>query len=258
MEFPNIQGARTEGMPLYSYIEYLIRNMMIRGQLEPGERLPSEEKLAEQFGVSLVTIRTALSRLSDEGLIVRNRPKGTFVTDSLSASQPIIVSGGIYDIVSEAMRYDVQALGIDTLKVSETRNAREIRSFLKLSNEDSISVVRRVRLMKGTPVYFLENFIPPDFADKITVTKLTKKPLLKILKEEAGLALGRGEMFIQAVPAEHDVAEALRVQLFEPLILMQVYYWFQSGEPFEIVNLFMRSEYFKYKVELDAEGFEKI
>jgi hypothetical protein len=39
---------------------------------------------------------------------------------------------------------------------------------------------------------------------------------------------------------------------------MQLYYWFESGAPLEIVNIFMRPDYFKYKVNIDAKGFENI
>jgi GntR family transcriptional regulator len=121
-----------------------------------------------------------------------------------------------------------------------------------------VSVVKRVRLMKGTPIFFLENFIPPSISKHLTKADLSRRPLLKILKEKINLTIGRGEMYIEAVSADDDVAEILQVQLFSPLILMRVYYWFSSGEPFEIVNLFMRSEYFKYKVDLDVKGFENI
>lgn len=258
MKFNKIQNIRSEGLPLYSHVEYLIRNKILRGQLEPGEKLPTEKQLAKQLGVSIITIRTALSRLNDEDLVIRNRPKGTFVSDNLPLQKQFIFTGGIYDIVTDAMRYEVKAIGIDAMKVGETRNSKEIQGFLNLRNEDSIGVVRRVRLLKGTPILFIENFIPTDFSKHLTLKDLSIKPLLKVLKEKIGLTIARGEMFIEAVPADADVADILQIDLFAPLILIQAYYWLTSGQPFEVVNLFMRSEYFKYKVELDAKGFERI
>jgi len=113
-------------------------------------------------------------------------------------------------------------------------------------------------MLKRTPIYFLENFVTPDISKHVTLKELSKKPFLKILKEKIGLSIGRGEMYIEAVPADADVAEVLQIQLFDPIILIQVYYWFPSGDPFEIVNLFMRSEYFKYRIDLGAKGFENI
>lgn len=258
MKFNKLSTVSVNASPLYSHVESLIRDKILRGQLEPGEKLPCEEELANQLGVSLITIRTALSHLCDEGLIVRNRPKGTFVTENIPVNKQFIVTGGVHEIVNDATRYNATLLGIDQVQVGESRNRAEIRKFLNLTNDETVGVIKRVRLLKETPILYLENFIPIEFLKYLTKEELSKKPLLKILKEKAGLTIGKGEMYIEAVPAEIDVAEILRIQVFSPLILMRVYYWFSSGEPFEIVNLFMRSEYFKYKVDLDVKGFENI
>ena len=48
----------------------------MNGQLQPGDKLPTEEDLVKQFGVSQITIRNALSNLERDGLIVRNRHFG--------------------------------------------------------------------------------------------------------------------------------------------------------------------------------------
>ena len=51
------------------------------GRMRPGEALPSEVRLAEQFEVSRPTVRRALSEMEQEGLIRRERGRGTFVND---------------------------------------------------------------------------------------------------------------------------------------------------------------------------------
>jgi DNA-binding GntR family transcriptional regulator len=108
------------------------------------------------------------------------------------------------------------------------------------------------------PIYYLENFIRGDLARHLSKQELALRPLLKILKEKARITVGRGEMYIEAVPAEPDVAEVLHSQIFEPLILLTVFYWLKSGAPMEVVNCFMRPDFFKYRVDIDAEGFERI
>lgn len=247
-----------ESIPIYSRIESLIRNKIVSGRLEPGERLPTEEELARQFGVSRITVRTALFRLEIEGLIERSPGKGTYVADQIPVKKQFILTGGLHDIVLDAQKYEVKPLGIETTTVSEARYARDVRSFLGLGMSDTISVVRRVRLLKSTPIYYLENFIPEDLAKHLTEDELSRMPLLKVLKQKIGLVVSRGEMYIEAVPAEVDVAAILDSQIFEPLILVTVYYWLKSGEPMEVVNCFMRPEYFKYKVDIDAKDFESI
>lgn len=245
-------------IPLYNRIESQIRNKIISGQYEPGEQLPTEDELVRQLRVSKITVRKAMSHLETDGLIVRSQGKGTFVSEGIPAKKQLVVSDGVYGIVRSAEKYEVKTLDIRQVKVGTTRVARDIRDFLNLSNEDDIGLIRRIRLMKDIPIAFFENFLPLDFAKHLTVEGLAEQPLLKILKEKVGLAIGRGEMYIEAVPADADIAEILHCQIYDPLVSIQVYYWLSSDEPFEIVNLHMRAEYFKYKIDLNAEGFENI
>jgi DNA-binding GntR family transcriptional regulator len=56
----------------------------LRGQISAGEvtgRLPNEQELASQYGVSRVTVRTALAALVDEGLVVSIHGRGTFIAE---------------------------------------------------------------------------------------------------------------------------------------------------------------------------------
>jgi GntR family transcriptional regulator len=245
-------------IPLYTRVESILRHRILSGQMEPGQKFPKEDDLAAYFGVSKITIRTALSRLKQAGLISTSRPIGTFVAENIPVPKQFVVTGGIYDIVTDSTRYQAKPLGIEIKNASEVRNSRTIREFMGLTSEDLVCVVKRIRLLEGIPIYFIENFTNPEIAEKFDFEELSRKPFLKILKEKIGLTIGRGEMFIEALPAEADLAELLQIQIFDPLIFMQVFYWFPSGKPFEIVNLFMRSEFFRYKVELDSKGFEKI
>ena len=57
-----------------------------------------------------------------------------------------------------------------------------------------------------------------------------------------------------AVPADEDVAKLLKVPFYEPLILAQVNYSQPDGLPLQTVYLYMKPEYFKYRVDLDAKG----
>jgi DNA-binding GntR family transcriptional regulator len=116
------------------------------------------------------------------------------------------------------------------MKIAEARNARMVREFFNLTNDDFICAVKRTRLLSGIPMYYIENILSPSIAQHLTVKELAKKNLLKILKEKIGLTIGWGEMYIEAVPAEPDVAEILKMQIFEPLVLRQFFYW-EIGTP---------------------------
>ena len=68
-----------EGVALYAQIREKIREQIAGGDLKPGEKLPPEEELAAQLGVSRMTMRRGILDLIDEGALYRRRGVGTFV-----------------------------------------------------------------------------------------------------------------------------------------------------------------------------------
>ncbi|BCJ42448.1 hypothetical protein GCM10010168_08100 [Actinoplanes ianthinogenes] len=57
----------------------LLRDQIKSGALGPGEPLPSELRLAQDYGISRTTVRQAIGQLRTEGLVTVDRPRGTFV-----------------------------------------------------------------------------------------------------------------------------------------------------------------------------------
>jgi GntR family transcriptional regulator len=247
-----------KSIPLYARVAAILNNKITRGQLQPGQKLKKEKELAVELGVSRITIRHALALLEKEDLIVRKRAAGTFISKNVPLKKQKIVSGSIYDIVVEAEEFQVHPLGMKNILVEEASIARDIHDFFGLNNKDQITWIQRLRLKNLEPVYFLENFIPMEYSHVLNLKNLEEKPLLKIMKEESNLIVSRGEMFIESIPADAEISKILKTGLFDPLIFFQVFCWLDSDKPFEIANLYMRPEYFKYKVVLNSEGYGKI
>lgn len=249
---------RSNDLPLNLRLTFLLKNQIMRGKFSPGQKLPNEEELSVKFGVSRVTVRSALARLESQKLIVKNRPLGTFVSEDVPCRKQNIVSGGVHDIVRTAETFEVKCLGIRRIGIGEARIPNDLSIFFGQSNDIDLGWIQRIRLLKGTPIYYLENFLPIHLAEKMSVEELSHQPLLRLLKDKIDLKIDHGEMFIEAVAADEDLAELLEISIFEPLILAQVHYWLPEDQPLQMVSLYMKPEYFKYRVELDAKGFENI
>lgn len=67
--------------PSYEEIAAKIRSDIASGVLRPGDRLPAGRSLASQYGVALMTVQNAYRLLGDEGLVVSQQGRGTFVRD---------------------------------------------------------------------------------------------------------------------------------------------------------------------------------
>jgi GntR family transcriptional regulator len=73
--------ARSDAAPLYHQVAGELRRMIESGRLRPGDRLPSIERLMDEFGVGRATVREAVRRLRDDGLLLPERGRGTLVTE---------------------------------------------------------------------------------------------------------------------------------------------------------------------------------
>ncbi|WP_308638012.1 GntR family transcriptional regulator [Paenibacillus silvisoli] len=79
----------TKRVPLYNQIRTYITDQIARGELLPGARLPSENELAEHFGVSRITVKGALSTLVKEGTVYRIQGKGSYIAEQAQGGEPI-------------------------------------------------------------------------------------------------------------------------------------------------------------------------
>jgi GntR family transcriptional regulator len=252
-------NVKNSALPLYSRVESTIRNRIMNRQLMPGDMLPKEQDLAALFNVSQITIRTALSHLKEAGLIVRSRAKGTFVAEDIpEKTHQFLDMNDVYSLVRDASNYQVKSVEILPTTVKNSRYPQDLMAFFEISLDDPIAVVRRVRMIDRKPVVLLENNMPTDIAKNLDEKALMNKSLLKTLKEKIGLSMGRGEFYVEAIPAEPDIAEFLMTELLEPIISVKVYFWFPDGKPFEIVNCFTRADYFKYKGSISADHFKEV
>src|SRR6187431_2316174 len=66
-------------VPLHHQVYVDLRRALDAGEWRPGQQLPTERDLADQYGCSLITVRRALDELVREGRIERTRGRGTFV-----------------------------------------------------------------------------------------------------------------------------------------------------------------------------------
>ncbi|REF36230.1 regulatory GntR family protein [Thermasporomyces composti] len=69
----------TSDRPVYKQIADLLRSSIERGELRPGERLPSETELIKRFGVAQGTVRQAVGLLRSEGVVIAEHGRGVFV-----------------------------------------------------------------------------------------------------------------------------------------------------------------------------------
>ena len=96
MTLPSNTIDRDSPVPFYFQLSELLEQEIVSGRWEPGTRIPSENELCARYGLSRTTIRQALARLEQEGLVSREKGRGTFVSDSRPRSWLIQSTEGFF------------------------------------------------------------------------------------------------------------------------------------------------------------------
>ncbi len=153
--------------PAYRRIAAAYRDKISSGELAPGERLPTEHEIGEQFGVVRQTVRTGLGVLVTEGLIVARRPHGYFVREwerliyrPQEKSRPMPARATM-DRFSQQISDEgrVPSMSIDIALVQATPDLAE---RLRVEPGATVVIRRRVRFINGEPVNINDSHFPLD------------------------------------------------------------------------------------------------
>lgn len=227
----------------------LLRQEILDGAYPVGDRLPSEARLSEAFGVSRVTVRRALESLASEGFIEKRVGAGSIVRSTTSAP-PI--------------RADMASL-IPQLVTMETRSTARLLSFGY--GPASAQVARALDLAEGTPVQkavrvrlsddqvfsHLTTHVPEDIATAYDEADLAAQPLFRLL-ERGGVRVAAAEQTVTAALAGPDVAEALGVSVGAALLSLTRIVRDEAGRGVEHLAALYRPDLFRLEMKLNRVG----
>lgn len=204
--------------PLYLRILAAVEKPILSGEWKPGEKIPSEQALAQKFSCARMTVNKALSELARKGLIERRRRGGSFVARPRAEAAVM----EIRDIRSE-----VEALGLphahELLSREKGRPTEGERVALGLGRADSVLHVRARHLAAGKPFCLEERAISLKRVPEAEAQDFSAET-------PGGWLLGRvpwseAEHRIFAAAAERPVAEALGLQPGAPCLIVERRTW---------------------------------
>lgn len=172
-------------------------------QLKPGDKLPSERELVEQFAVSRMTIRQAIDDLEAEGVVERSQGRGTFVAQPKMDLQVRLTS---FD--EEMRRRGMQPTSL-VLDASMVRPPADVAASLEVETNSEVCYLKRVRLADGVPIAVSENWTLPELADELLETE--HPPSIYTTLIARGLPPSWAEDLMEAVPIEDKDARLLNV-----------------------------------------------
>ena len=165
-------------IPLYFQLKEIIEEKITSGQLEPGDLLPSERELSDRYNISRPTIRQALQELVNEGLLYREKGKGTFV------AKPKIKYGFIQRLTTFYEDMERKGYKLKTkIRKQEIREApKRIAEKLNLKTDNKVIFLDRVRYIEEEPIVRVLNFVPYEKCPRLIDINLEDKSLYKVMR----------------------------------------------------------------------------
>lgn len=228
--------------PIYIKIHNEIRQNIESGKWAVGDRIPAERELAEQFGVSRMTLRQAIQTLVDEGLLERHIGSGTFVARKKVQEKMSGVTSFTDLTESQGKKPSSKTVSyvIATPSLSEQEK-------LKLPKGEKVLRMERIRYADDVPICFEVATVPYDLVKNFKKSQITQS-LYRTL-EENGMMMGHAQQIVSAIVASEKIAEYLGTKRGAAILRLRQVSQLRDGRPFEYVRTQYAGERFEFYLE---------
>lgn len=235
-------------VPIYYQLRTLIQNRIISGEYPVGSQLPSERELCDTYAISRMTVRQAIIDLVNDGLLKRERGRGTYV------ARPKIEQGLQLTSFTEEMRQRNLQPGTRLLSLCTVPAEGRAVSRLHLVEDQPVHIITRLRLADGEPMAIERSHIPAAVIPKLRQESLEHGSLYKTLRE-SGLQMAYAEQTLEAALVKGDEAGLLGVKAKSPVLLIERTTFLADGTPVEYVRSVYRADRYKFSLRLtNSEG----
>lgn len=238
---------RSSKLPLYHQLYELIRGKIVRGEWKPGDMLPPETELMEQHQVSRIVVRQVFDLLVNEGLVYRERGRGTFVAKpTIQQTLTRIVS------FTQDMRQRGLEPGTKPLAASLIPAPEDIAAKLRVPPGEELVRIERLRLASGEPMSVEEAYLVHRFCPGVLNGDYVTKPLREALERKYSIRLVRAEQDIRAVQAPRHLAATLEIEPKSAMLFIERVSYSQNNDPIEFLRIYYRGD--RYALHNELQG----
>lgn len=234
-------------IPFYLQIEQILSRQIRENALKPGDPLPTEAEMCQQYQVSRMTARKAVDYLVRQGLVERFRGRGTFVArpdTQVKVQLPLDQHLTSSEVANSTQRKIVNQL----LHFSQQPATDDIADALQIAENTPVHNMVRLRLIDGTPFVYEQSWMNLALFPDLSAQALSQSKYA-YLKSKGYDAVGSHKEIFAELPSS-EVREALGLARDEPVLRASVVAFFADRVPFELSNVYYNQR--RYTFTLDA------
>ena len=234
-------------LPMYFQLKELLREKIASGEWEPGDMVPSERELSEQYKISRMTARQALGELATEGLLRREQGRGTFVAEPKIEHGLTRLTGFTEDMKARGLQPGARVIRLDLIAPP----LLAMRA-LQITPEEKIVLLERLRLAGGEPIALETSHLHFNGVEKLLDEDFENNSLYHILSEKYQITPARAEQKIGADLCSRREQELLQIEEGAPVLRNKRITFDQWGRPFEYTESAYRADRYVFQAELNA------
>jgi DNA-binding GntR family transcriptional regulator len=221
-------------IPLYSQLKNIIIKNIEEGEYPEDSKIPSEQELCELYKISRPTVRQAISELTNNGFLYKEKGKGTFVSKKKSIIDIKNYTGFTDSILDSSIPGERDIISLSTIKSKE---------FLKLEDafkipynqEAEFAEVKYLTKQNNEVLSYNTSYLPLNLFPSIIKGIELKKPSYDILVGKYPFLPVKSRSTLEVVYTEHKDAQHLQVQLGQALIQITNTLLSKSGQTVEYI-----------------------
>ena len=238
----NITIDKGSAVPYYHQLKETVKALIASGKLKPGDMLPSEFALSEELGISRLVVHRAFRELVTEGLLIRKRAKGTFVSPPSKRG---------YDVVGPLLSMtELSRNGMapqNTILTQEVITAEGVvRSELGLAQGARVVHLYNLRLVNGLPLAVEDMYFPADRFPALADMKLDNTSVYAALEQRYNAHPQEACDVVSAGSATRDEARFLGINKGAPVMRVQRTSTDRQGLPVEFSRVAFHAERYQF------------
>ncbi|WP_080873748.1 GntR family transcriptional regulator [Oceanobacillus timonensis] len=177
------------------------------------EKIPSERELMDMYSVSRTTIREAVTKLVNDGLLIKVHGKGTYV----NKKPPIQEWLSSLNSFTETVRRMGMVPGSKLLTSKKlAADKHQIEVF-----EEDVLMIERLRYADEKPIAIEKHYYPLSIGERLTQFNLDKETIYDLLENELGIVLDEAEQYITTEIIEDHLAQYLEIPYGSNVLLVE-------------------------------------
>jgi GntR family transcriptional regulator len=230
--------------PIYQQLNNILKELITKGEFKPGDQFLTERKICERFDVSRATANKALSNLVSENILEFKKGVGTFVADKyINFDLRTLIS---FTNITKSSGKNPSTKVLKFKKLSASKVDVNIINDLKISKEENVYYIERLRLIDGIPTILERRYVAEKYCPDIKKSSL-EGSLYAVWVDEYKLKISGSTQIIKSIVINKDDVKILGANIQEAGFLVSAVGYLENEVPLWIEKTLFRGKYYEFR-----------